>query len=53
MTQPRFATSKDAKEAGWHSRRHRTREAQDAARERYQDERGRKARQRRAVERTS
>ena len=36
MTQPTFARSADAKAAGWHSRRHQTREAQDAARERYQ-----------------
>lgn len=51
MSQPRFRTSAEAKEAGWHSRRHETREAQDAARENYQRARGRKARQRRAQER--
>jgi hypothetical protein len=47
-----FATSKAAKAAGYHSRRHETREAQDTARERYQAERGREARRRRAAERT-
>lgn len=40
MTEPRFPTSKAAKAAGWHSRRHETREAQDEARERYQSRRG-------------
>lgn len=39
------------KPAGWWSRRHKTREAQDAARERYKAEHGRKARQRKAKER--
>lgn len=36
---------------GWWSRRHETREAQDAAREEYQFNHGRKARQRKAQER--
>ena len=35
-----FATRAEAKAAGWHSRRHETREAQDAARRRYQEGRG-------------
>lgn len=39
------------KPKGWWSKRHKTREAQDAARERYQYERGPKARKRRAEER--
>jgi hypothetical protein len=38
---------------GWWSRRHETREAQDAARERYQAERGPVARKRRAEERAA
>ncbi len=37
----------------WYSRRHQTREAQDAAREKYQSERGPKARKRRANERST
>jgi hypothetical protein len=53
---PRF-TAKDPlphwaaedKHPGWHSRRHQSREAQDQARERYQSEHGRKARQRKAA----
>lgn len=36
---------------GWFSRRHETRKEQDEARERYQANRGRAARQRRAQER--
>jgi hypothetical protein len=36
---------------GWWSRRHETREAQDAASEKYQHERGPAARKRRAEER--
>lgn len=39
------------KPTGWWSRRHETRDAQDAAREQYQREHGRKARQRKASER--
>jgi hypothetical protein len=35
MTEQRFALSKDARAAGWFSRRHETREANDAARESY------------------
>lgn len=53
MSERRFARSKDAKEAGWHSCRHQTREAQDAAREKYQRERGPEARRRRATERAA
>ena len=34
---------------GWYSRRHETRAAQDAARERYQATRGKEARKRRAI----
>ena len=51
MTKPRFATSKEAKHAGWFSRRHETRDAHDEARKTYQAERGKKARKRRADER--
>jgi hypothetical protein len=47
----KFATSKAAKEAHWHSRRHETREAQDQARKRYQAARGKDARRRRAEDR--
>ena len=47
---PRFF-SEDAKKAGRHSRRNQTRAAQDLARETYQSQRGKKARQRRAQER--
>lgn len=39
------------KPKGWWSRRHKTREAQDAARERYQSEHGPDARKRKAAER--
>lgn len=46
---PRFFAAD--KLPGWHSRRHRTRDAQDAARERYRLNRGRVARVRRATER--
>ena len=53
MTDARWPTSKAAKQAGWFSRRHETREAMDAAREKYQWNRGRAARQRRAQERLS
>lgn len=47
-----MGTSK-IKPDGWWSRRHRTREAQDAARERYHAAHGRKARQRKAAERVA
>jgi hypothetical protein len=53
MTESRYPTSKQAKAAGWHSRRHETNHAQTEARENYQRNRGRKARQRRAMERAS
>lgn len=46
---PRWFTAEKPK--GWHSRRHRTREAQDDARERYHAERGPVARRRKAQER--
>jgi hypothetical protein len=51
VSRGRFETSQKAKEAGWYSRRHETREAQDEARERYRAQHGKKARQRRAKER--
>lgn len=45
-----MGTSKQ-KPAGWWSRRHKTRDAQDAATTAYLAEHGRKARQRKAQER--
>lgn len=35
-----FRSRAEARKAGWHSRRHQTSEAQEAARERYQQGRG-------------
>lgn len=51
MTLARFHTHREAREVEWHSRRHETRDQQDAARVKYQGERGKSARQRRAQER--
>lgn len=50
-TEPKFETRKDARAAGWYSRRHETDAAHVASRERYQTKRGRSARIRRAQER--
>ena len=47
-----MGTSK-RKPDGWWSRRHRTREAQDTARERYQAEHGPAARRRKAADRVT
>ncbi|GAC1348398.1 MAG: hypothetical protein NVSMB18_36480 [Acetobacteraceae bacterium] len=46
-----FRTAEQAKAARWHSRRHETRECQDASRERYHAAHGPKARRRKAAER--
>ena len=51
MTVPRFLTHKEARLAGWFSRRHETDQAHREARERYVRERGVEARRRRARER--
>lgn len=48
MTEPRFATSRQAKESGWFSRRHETRDANAIARIQYQERHGKEARRRRA-----
>jgi hypothetical protein len=45
------ATGQQVKKDGWFSWRHRTREAHDAARERYLSEHGPAARRRKAAER--
>jgi hypothetical protein len=46
-----MGNSKQKPNEKWWSRRHETREAQDAARERYQQSHGKAARQRKAIER--
>lgn len=43
-----FSTRKEAREAGWHSRRNQTRNAQDEAKVRYHQVSGKKARQAKA-----
>lgn len=48
-----FSSSADAKRAKWFSRRHETADANRDARQAYQDQHGRKARQRKAQERAN
>lgn len=48
-----FTTRKEAREAGWFSRRHRTSDAHFASVSAYESRRGRQARRRRADERNA
>ena len=53
MTQPKFQTSRKAKEAGWFSRRHETNAANREARERWFATKSKDARRARAEERAA
>jgi len=53
MTKPTFSESRDAKAAGWFSRRHQTSDAHREATAKYHEEHGKQARRRRAEERTN
>lgn len=51
MISPTFVTSKEARDAGWYSRRNESRHERDAAQSQYMEYKGRKARQLSALKR--